>query len=96
MGGAIFDYSIRFLDTGGHPAALTKEGRKILLGEEPGFVVQNGRGIHLKPGQSSSEDLELQRYFDIKAPGKYKLLVQRRFTQPSEAVSSNELEIGME
>jgi hypothetical protein len=91
--GAFFDYSATLLDSKGRPVPLTKEGHAIRFGSPDGFVIANGHGAQLGPGQSTNEDLDLRKYFDIKAPGKYKLQVERKFIQPPETVSSNVLAI---
>lgn len=69
---------------------LTSEGQRVgpLHKPQPGER-QSGLGIGLGPHESSSESLNLGRFFDLTKPGKYSVQVKKRDPENNRIVESN-------
>lgn len=76
---AEFDYQVVVLDETDQSAPKTKYHRLLSKEEDPGTTVfiDSGGNFTLKPGETLTENLVLNRLFDLSMPGKYKVQAQR-------------------
>jgi hypothetical protein len=77
-------------DARGQPVPLTYQGKKYFYGP---YVTVSDILVPIEPGKTVTQEMELDKLFDLSRPGHYKIQVLRSDTQTKTWVKSSVLKL---